>query len=329
MGLVSVVIPTRNRAAYLEQAIRSVLGQTYPEIELIVVNDGSTDGTSSLLSSLQVQEPRISVVHLSGEGASAARNAGIKKATGEYIAFLDDDDLWLPRKLERQIEVLERDRSIGLVYAQSVIVDEKVNARRVWPSNGMPTSFKDLYRTGNTIPTMTVVVRGSCLKQVGGFDTRFRICQDYDLWLRIANSFPVKAVTEVLAIYRHHQSNISAHRERTTEEVIQIFEQYGNAKFGISRALRIRRVAEERMATAAYYRTGGCYFQAAVQYLKVLLRYPTMGLLFWWPEVEGKRLTAFYRLLKPYTTLILDLLRSLQQSMARLRAQPDKSGEVV
>ena len=113
-NLVSVVIPTYNRATELPSAIESVLGQTYPSVEVIIVDDGSTDGTEALI---QTRFPRVRYLRQSNRGPAAARNAGIKAASGPYIAFLDSDDRWMPQKLERQIGLLRERPEVGLVFS--------------------------------------------------------------------------------------------------------------------------------------------------------------------------------------------------------------------
>jgi len=194
---ISVVIPAFNRQKAVGRAIKSVLGQTCQDFEIIVVDDGSTDATVSAVAAFD--DPRINLIrHDRNRGGSAARNTGIGAGVAPYVAFLDSDDEWLPTKLERQLEVFERsDDLLGLVYT---------GAARVYPdgsiSRYIPRPQVDLPRallTANVIgETSLGMVRRNALEAIGGFDESLPSCQDLDLWQRISERFRVDAVPEVL-----------------------------------------------------------------------------------------------------------------------------------
>jgi len=202
MPKVSVLIPTYNAGEFICQAIDSVLAQTYTDFEIIVVDDGSTDDTRERLAAYG---STIRYVHQENRERSAARNHGIRLAGGEFIAFLDADDRWLPQKLAKQLVLLERQQELDLVYswAQAFYGD------RQWPRI-LGTDFEKLegleafegLLLGKSIPTLTVVARKKCLQDVRLFDEAIVIGEDWDLWLRIALQFRIGFVPEVLADYR-------------------------------------------------------------------------------------------------------------------------------
>jgi GT2 family glycosyltransferase len=204
---VSVIIPTYNCARYLPEAIDSVLAQTYRDFEIIVVDDGSTDDTPDVLARYG---EAILVIRQPNQGRGAARNAGILAARGQYIAFLDADDLWLPEKLEKQVALLRARAGAGWVYSDHALLDA---------NGGRGEGFLRLYGIrpapdgGRMLPALlkacvaqtgTVVVRAECFRKVGLFDVSFRRSQDYDMWIRLACHFETACVDEVLALYRQH-----------------------------------------------------------------------------------------------------------------------------
>jgi glycosyltransferase involved in cell wall biosynthesis len=202
---VSIIIPTYNRASFLRKAIQSVLQQTYRNFEIIVVDDGSTDDT---LESIGEMHNRVTYLYQAHKGRSAARNYGIQVSKGEYIAFLDSDDQYLPQKLELQIKFLENNPSLGMVYSWSLAIDEE--------GKELPFLFK-----GNLsgwiypqllfswpITTPTVVVRSDVIEQIGGFSEELDLWEDDDLWRRIARSYPIGCQRQPLCKIRIHPSKI-------------------------------------------------------------------------------------------------------------------------
>ncbi|MGB2890207.1 MAG: glycosyltransferase [Candidatus Acidiferrales bacterium] len=223
MPRVSVVIPTYNSAAFLEEAIQSVLGQTYSDFEVVVVDDGSTDGTEYVVRSFG---DRVSYLKQDNRGVSAARNHGIQKSQGNYVAFLDSDDFWLPGKLAEQIPLLDRDAELGLVYSDWRVTSEKGVLEPSYLSNLAPASgyvFDELVRSG-FILTSGTVVRRSCLDDVGDFDETLSIAQDYDLWLRICYRWKIALVNKPLVIKRSWDGSLSSNLPKTAAERIVSFE---------------------------------------------------------------------------------------------------------
>ena len=211
---ISVVIPTYNRTRMVKETIDSVLYQTFQDFELIIIDNFSSDDTELMVSSYHDQRIRYFKNQNNGL-VSVNRNYGIKKAQGEYIAFLDDDDLWLPEKLEKQVKLMDSNKELGLVYSDCYIMDnsgslqEKTYFSSRTPVRGV--ALKGLLRN-NTIAILTATVKKEALDKVGGFSTKYIIAQDYDLWLRIAEYYPIDFVEQPLAKYRLHQESISIKR---------------------------------------------------------------------------------------------------------------------
>lgn len=212
MPKVSVIIPTYQRAHVVSQAIESVLAQTYRDYEIIVVIDGSTDNTEEVLARFG---DKITVICQKNKGLAGARNTGIRASQGQYIAFLDDDDLWVSNKLEKQLAYFETNPTIGLVYSDGFFFNEKGVLPDKWTSVYPPPQiwhFLTLFER-NVILVSTVVVRRECLDKVGLFDETLRSCEDYDLWLRIIEKFSIYFLNEPLGFYRQSPNSLQSNRE--------------------------------------------------------------------------------------------------------------------
>ncbi|MGA9059672.1 MAG: glycosyltransferase, partial [Terriglobia bacterium] len=183
---VTVIIPTFNRASIVGRAIRSVLGQTYQDWELIVVDDCSTDGTEQAVRSFS--DNRIKYIrHDRNCRASAARNTGIRCAQGEYVAFLDDDDEWLPEKLQKELEVFRNsDPEVGLVYTGWIILDERGKVLKVRMETKSGWVYDALLDCNFIGSPSRVTVKKQVLDRVAGFDETFLNAEDYEFCLRVA-----------------------------------------------------------------------------------------------------------------------------------------------
>jgi len=210
MACVSVIIPAFNAARYIRSSLMSVLEQDYKNVEIIVVDDGSTDSTREI-----VQEfGKVKYLRQLNRGQGAARNAGIAVARGDFFAFLDADDLWLPTKLRYQMELFDSQPHLGLVYSDAVSFDQETG-KDLWCFSQRcrfydGDALKPLI-LGDFIPTLTVVIRRAVWETVGGFDEtdKLRSREDWDLWLRIASRYPIGFVKAPLAKYRIHSNNSS------------------------------------------------------------------------------------------------------------------------
>lgn len=194
--MVSVVIPTFNRVARLSEAVRSVRAQSFRDWELIVVDDGSTDGTEASVKG--VPDPRVRCVRIPHGGVSRARNLGIRLSRYGWISFLDSDDLWSPRKLELQLEALEREPDRRVVYTNEIWIR---NGRRLNPKKKHRKVSGWMFRPSLSlclISPSSVMMHRSVLSEIGLFDESFRVCEDYELWLRLTSRFPVLFLDETL-----------------------------------------------------------------------------------------------------------------------------------
>jgi glycosyltransferase involved in cell wall biosynthesis len=203
MPKVSVIIPTYNRAKLVERAINSVLVQTFKDFELFIIDDASTDNTKQIVK--KFRDERIKIIHhQKNKGGSAARNTGIKTAIGEYIAFLDDDDEWIPTKLEKQMRFFERcKRNVGLIYSWAEIIDEKKDLFVKSQSKVKGTFLREILERSFLISS-TVIVKKACFHSVGLFDENFISCQDREMWTRIATRYEVELLPECLVRYYKH-----------------------------------------------------------------------------------------------------------------------------
>lgn len=211
--LVSVIIPSFNRSKYILEAIESVEGQTYGEFEIIVVDDGSSDGSFEILRDIEAQG-RISLfTHPCHEnlGQSSSINLGLRNASGNYIAILDSDDYFSPQKLEVQVAFLEKNQDVGMVYGQGHAVDETGRFLFALPSeshkeDGDPNLLLlDCYLA---IPGGSLI-RKTVFEAIGGFEEDFRASQDHDFALRVMEAFAVAYIPFVAFYYRKHADSIS------------------------------------------------------------------------------------------------------------------------
>jgi glycosyltransferase involved in cell wall biosynthesis len=205
--VVSVVIPTFNRGLLLREAVRSVLAQSFRDFELIVADDGSTDGTPDFIRT--IDDARVRCVPIAHSGSAAwVRNAGVARARGEWVAFLDSDDLWLPEKLERQLAALRANPRCAWSCTGVTFIDENGTAiRQRAGSTYVPVSgwvLEALITQTATASMTTLMVRRSLLDDIGGFDEALTFRQDYDLALRLAMRAELCALAEPLSCIREH-----------------------------------------------------------------------------------------------------------------------------
>ena len=193
---VSVIIPTYNRAWSLPETLESVLNQTFQDFELIVVDDGSTDGTAALLR----QFPQIRSCRQDNQGVSVARNCGLRMARGELICFLDSDDRWLENKLQAQIDWMQSHPESPACYTDEIWIRKGV---RVNSKNKHRKYSGDIFKQCLPlciISPSSIMIRAGVLAALGGFDPDLAACEDYDLWLRLASRHPVEFIPEKLIV---------------------------------------------------------------------------------------------------------------------------------
>lgn len=203
MPAVSVIVPAYNAMPYLKETVESVLNQTYTDFELLIINDGSTDTTSEWVS--QVSDPRVKLISQNQQGVATARNKGIKHAQGEYIAFLDADDLWISTKLEKQIECLEKSPAAGLASCWINLIDEHGNLIGDTVTVQLrEDTLENILLSNFIFCGSTPVVRRRCFETVGQFDQSLAPVEDWDMWIRIAFHYSFAIVKEPLLLYRQH-----------------------------------------------------------------------------------------------------------------------------
>jgi glycosyltransferase involved in cell wall biosynthesis len=213
---VSVVIPTYNCARFIGDALASVLAQTYRDFEVVLVDDGSTDDTRLRAESFP---PNVKYLYQANRGPATARNTGIQHSCGEYIAFLDADDIWLPRKLERQVEAFEMGTGSDVVYTWWRWINEAgVPLPEVHKPTHQGNVLEKLMRGCFILPSI-VMMRRTCFEQAGFFDTRLRHSDDWDILLRIAaQGYQFTFIPEVLVGKRVHEYNLSSEASKSLED---------------------------------------------------------------------------------------------------------------
>lgn len=235
--LVSVIVPTYNRANCLARAIQSVLDQTYTQWQLIIVDNHSTDNTDALIANFN--DSRIQLLKIHNEGVIAAsRNKGLRAAEGKYAAFLDSDDWWTPRKLEASVEILERGADI--VYHELYMISSLPPRSRFWRVSRArdlkSPVFSDLVFNGHAINTSSVVVNRALMNQIGGFseDQTLVAIEDYDAWLRLAkHTEAFVRLTKPLGYYWAGGGNTTS-TERTIRNLERLGELYQDDATGQS-----------------------------------------------------------------------------------------------
>lgn len=214
--LISVIIPAYNAEEFIAKTLESVLSQTHQNIEILVVDDGSTDTTAQIVKSFAQKDSRIILLQQSNAGVAAARNLAIQKSQGEYIAAIDADDIWYPQNLEKQVECLTSSaQSVGVVYSWSVDINEQDLLTGGFYNSTIEgevyTALVYKYFIGNASSSL---IRRACFEKIGGYNCQLKLenaqgCEDWELHLRIAQHYQFKVVPEYLVGYRQIASSMS------------------------------------------------------------------------------------------------------------------------
>lgn len=226
MPRVSVITPTFNCAPFIERALASVFAQTYVDYEVIVLDDGSTDGTEQVVAQWR---GKVSYIRQANRGLSAARNAAVAMASGEFLAYLDADDMWYPTKLERQIAFLDSHPECGIVHSELTVIDECDEVLfREWyrGSDSRPARGLCVHELleGLPIQVPTVVERRTAFERTGGFDDRLRRCEDYLHWFELVlHGYEIGYVDAPLAMYRRRARSLSRGQAAMAEGLLQVF----------------------------------------------------------------------------------------------------------
>lgn len=270
---ISVVIPTRNRWRCLQTALVAALGQRDVDLEVIVVDDGSTDQTERELGNIRSARLR-AIRHGKPRGVASARNTGITCARGDWLALLDDDDLWSPWKLRRQLDRLSVERA-DFSYASAVVVDERRRVAGVVAAPD-PERLQVLLLRRNVLPAgcSNIVARTDLLRRLGGFDEHLSQLADWDLWIRLSSNGQAVACPEVLVAYVQHRESMLLTRGSDVDDEFK----YLSRKHSQLGAERFDGVFFSRWV-ADGHRRGGRRRAAARVYLRAALRHRNLGSL--------------------------------------------------
>jgi glycosyltransferase involved in cell wall biosynthesis len=209
--IVSVIIPVYNGESYLSETIASVLGQTENDWEIVAVNDGSTDDSQKILAEYAIKYPgKIRVIQMDNGGVSRARNTGVSAGRGTFIAFIDQDDLWRPKKLERQIRMFSENDNLGISFTNESVIDSNgtIVREKVFEfDKKMTGNIFEQILFDNFIPISSVMIRRSLFLEIGGFDPQYSFAEDYDFLLRAAQKVTIDCSDEPLLLYREHSGS--------------------------------------------------------------------------------------------------------------------------
>jgi len=268
---ISVVIPSYDAAAFVGEAVRSVLAQTRPADEVIVVDDGSTDDTAARLDEFG---PPVRVIRQANAGVSAARNRGVREATGGLIAFLDADDVWHPRKLELQMPTLLANPGLGLLGTRTFVWPGAVPAFSEPPVMACPVALTDLV-VRNAFTASSVVARAEVLRRAGEFDVRQQGTEDHDLWLRVAQLAAVANLPTPLTGYRVATAgSLSKDAERMEAGMRLILGKLAAGVFAGKPWLRARAWGYFHYSSGYMYSQAGDWSAAAGHLARSLARHP-------------------------------------------------------
>lgn len=289
MATVSVVTPTYNRARFLPDAVASVLAQTHPDLELIIVDDGSTDDTRNVLEPF-LADRRIHYFYQDNQGQSQARNLALKQATGDYIAFLDSDDLWAPDKLEKQMAILRAHPEVDIVHGDEVMIDEQgavVSLENMKRYSGRITRY---LLADNSVSITTALVRRRCFDEMGGFDTSVGVADDYELWLRFSARYLYHYEPGIVASYRVMLDQISSDKRRrfaANERIIRDF---------LARHGEVLSPVQRRWGVARFYCRKARYLAGAGERGRAL---GAIAEAFWNAPLDAVVWKALYRVMVP------------------------------
>jgi glycosyltransferase involved in cell wall biosynthesis len=261
---VSVIIPAYNAMKFLPETLESVLNQTFSDFDVFIINDGSSDNIIEWAT--EIQDSRVKLISQENKGLAGARNTGITKSQGQYIAFIDADDLWEPTKLERQVHAFELNPELGLVDTYVSMVDTQNQFLYIAGAS---------YQEGNVLRRAieenlvmcgsSAMINRQCFEKVGFFDQTLRGAEDWNMWARIALHYPFKVVEEPLVRYRNHPNSMSQDwqlmKTETTKAIEKVFELVPPELAWVKQ----RTFARANLYVAKIAKSGGNY-QQSLQY---------------------------------------------------------------
>lgn len=227
--LISVIIPAYNCEKTIQETINSVLQQTFTDFELIVINDGSQDATLDVIG--KIQDPRLKVFSFENAGGNVSRNRGLNQAVGNYISFLDADDIWTPDKLKSQLEALQKTPDAHVAYSWTDYIDEEgkfiVSGRRVSVNGDV---YEKLLINNFLENGSNPLICREALIDLGGFDESLKAAQDWDMWLRLAAKYSFVGVPKVQILYRVSSQSLSTNLTRQEKSCLQVLENLSQIK---------------------------------------------------------------------------------------------------
>lgn len=223
---VDIIIPAYNQGHYLKECVESALAQTWENIEVIIVDDGSTDNTAEVGQSFD--DPRVTYIYQDNKGLSGARNTGIENSTGEFVSFLDSDDLFLPTKISKLMGLFTDNPELGLCAGDSILIDDAGEPIGKTYGDGMPNRPEE-WLNGNRIHVGSVLVKKVWLDEVEPFDENLRACEDWDMWLRLAMvGCQMKWLPETVSKYRVHGHQMTRETLRMKSAMLTVLDKTFN-----------------------------------------------------------------------------------------------------
>ncbi len=320
MPAISVIIPVYNGEKTIKETIESVLNQTFTDFELIIINDGSQDDTLDIVG--QIQDARIKVFSYSNSGVNASRNRGFQLASGEFITFLDDDDLWTADKLEAQYKALQNNSQAGVAISWTDWIDEsgKIIGRGgyvTWEGDALARMLlNDFVESGSN-----ALIRKQALIEVGGFDESLTHAEDWDMWLRLAARYHYTTVPKVQILYRIAANSVSSNVVKMEQGSLQVLERaYANAPESIQHLKQVSFANRYKYLTykaleGAPIRYKGLlalrFLWLAIQYDPVLLRRKIIwkvllriAIVIFFPSSQAQLLLSKFKNLSSANTLL-------------------------
>ena len=249
---ISIIIPAYNARKTIEATLRSLTTQSHSDSEILLIDDGSSDGTADFV---RKQFPHVHVIEQANAGPAAARNRGTREARGEWIAFLDADDAWLPWRLELQVDCLNRHPECGMLCGKTTDLECEV---ALPPKDAAareqlvrPLKLED-FAFANPVATSTVLLRREILESVGGFDESFRGPEDYDLWIRVANATPILSIDYPISRYRDEAGSLSRSHRSFLPEVLRVVDKAHSTGGALAKLKCKRRARAVQFVGAAW-----------------------------------------------------------------------------
>lgn len=270
MPVISVIIPTYNHEKYISEAIQSALDQTYKDLEIIVVDDGSTDKTRELV---KTKWPMVKYIYQNNQGISAARNKGIRESTGDHVAFLDADDFWYKDKLALQVKQIEQNDKIGLITCGRKVIGETGEEEYIPEINNLERTdiLKKLAISNIIGGGSTVLVRRSCFDKVGYFDEELKVSEDCEMWFRICKEYEYRSITAPLVGYRSIKGSQSYYGDKNLVNQIKYL---NKIKKEIDRDTILKAYSEKYYCAAWSFKESGNRLAALKYILKAFIIYP-------------------------------------------------------